>query len=183
MGRRETIVYLLRDCATINTLVPLALMQFAISPSILVTLSCQLDTSYSDSKESSLRDRPSHIVSWACLWSILLIANRCRRAQTTVSRTIPNQVVLGNIIKVAETRVIQKTKLLHGSCLGFWFGPCPDFPQCWIVTWKYKPNKPLLFKFAVHWSVLSQHRKETNIVIIDRLVGHPQNKAFCTHCY
>lgn len=102
-GKRQTIVYLLHDYRTINTLAPLALMQFAISPSILITLSCQLDTTYSDSKESSLRDCPSHIVLWECLWSIVIIANRCRRAQPTVSRTIPNQLVLDYIKKVPET--------------------------------------------------------------------------------
>lgn len=78
----------------------------------------------------------------------------------------------------------QSAELLHGVCIDFWFSPCPDVPQCcWVVTWKYKSNKPLFFKFTVHWSLLSHYRKETNIVIVDRLVGHPENKPFCTHCY
>ena len=78
-------------------------------------------------------------------------------AQPTMRVAIPWQVGLGCLRKVAVYKHGSEpvSGFLYDVCLS----SCPDFPQWWSMTWKYKPNKPFP-PLSCFWIVfLSQQQK------------------------
>lgn len=52
--------------------------------------------------EPQLRNYLRHIGLWECLWSTLLISNRCRRAHISADSDMPRWMGLSYVNKAAE---------------------------------------------------------------------------------
>lgn len=67
---------------------------------------------------TSLRNYHCHIGLWGCLWSALLITNKCRRAHLSVDSDMPRWMVLGYVNKLTE-KIWVSTSCRPLVCLEF----------------------------------------------------------------
>lgn len=80
-----------------------------IKACVLEGLNCQLDTAKNNLRRES-QGCPDLIGLWACLWSGggVMIHNWCKRAKPTMGSSIPKQVVLKCMGKLAEYKPLCK---------------------------------------------------------------------------